>query len=145
MNFSEVLRALLFLIEFIWTSCATFIFPDQLIEKNTAVQASGNVCYFDRQLDLSRCNFGFAWGLIAFLILSTTIIWYALGFCTSIQLPANVEVVVFAWLALWWVRLMHGRRERREADLSARLRSVTQRTLTDVGTFTFAICCNDSS
>lgn len=103
MNFLELLRVALFVIEWIWTACATFLFPDKLVGKNAAVQPSGNVCYFDRQLDLSRCNFGFAWGLIAFLILSATLVWYSLGFCSSIQLPANVEVIIFSWLALWWV------------------------------------------
>jgi hypothetical protein len=104
MNLGEVARAFLFLVEWIWTACVTFIFPDQLIEKNGEIKADGSICYFDRQLDLSRCNFGLSWGLIAFLLLSATLIWYSLDFCTSIQLPANVEVVIFSWLTLWWVR-----------------------------------------
>lgn len=103
MNFLEVLRVCLFVIEWIWTACAAFLFPDKLVGKNASVLPDGNVCFFDRQLDLSRCNFGFAWGLIAFLVLSATLVWYSLGFCSSLQLPANVEVIIFSWLALWWV------------------------------------------
>lgn len=103
MNFMEVARVALFFIEWIWTAVVAFIFPDKLIGKVPGLNGGNNVCHFDRQLDLSRCRFGLAWGLIAFLILSATIMWYSLDFCTSLQLPANVEVVIFSWLTLWWV------------------------------------------
>jgi hypothetical protein len=103
MNFVEVSRVFLFLVEWIWTAVVAFVFPDKLIGKETGINSNNNVCRFDRQIDLSRCRFGLAWGLIALLILSATIIWYTLEFCTSLQLPNNVETVIMSWLALWWV------------------------------------------
>lgn len=103
MDFVEIARVLLFVIEWIWTACVAFIFPDQLI-KGGPGKSSAKACFFDRQQDLSRCNFGMAWGLIALFILTATLVWYGMNFCTSIRLPPNLEVVIFSWLALWWVR-----------------------------------------
>lgn len=44
-----------------------------------------------------------AWATIAFLVLTITIIWYTLEYCSTIQLPGNVETVIFSWLTIWWV------------------------------------------
>lgn len=104
MDVGEVAKVFLFIIQWIWTACVAFIFPGQLIDESPLKSSSAKVCLFDRQQDLSRCNFGMAWGLLALFILTGTLIWYSLNFCTSIRLPPNLEVVVFAWLALWWVR-----------------------------------------
>eukprot|EP00173_Palmaria_palmata_P005232 Plantae.Rhodophyta-Palmaria_palmata.ctg8877.p1 GENE.Plantae.Rhodophyta-Palmaria_palmata.ctg8877~~Plantae.Rhodophyta-Palmaria_palmata.ctg8877.p1 ORF type:complete len:173 (-),score=18.85 Plantae.Rhodophyta-Palmaria_palmata.ctg8877:553-1071(-) len=102
MAVGEVAKVFLFIVQWIWTACVAFIFPDQLIGESPLKSSSAKVCLFDRQQDLSRCNFGMAWGLLALFILTGTLIWYSLNFCTSIRLPPNLEVVVFAWLALWW-------------------------------------------
>lgn len=100
---TEIFRVLLFIVEWIWTAVVAFIFPDKLIAGESKIKQGQNVCLFDRQIDLSRCRFGLAWGLIAFLILTAVIIWWTLEFCTEFVLPATVEVVVFSWLTLWWV------------------------------------------
>jgi hypothetical protein len=99
----EIFRVILFVIEWVWTVSIMSVFPSQLMKKTTDSPIDKKVCLFDRQVDLSRCRFGTAWAAIAFAILTLAIIWYLLEFCTSVELPYNVEVIIFSWLAIWWV------------------------------------------
>lgn len=96
----ELVRVGLFVFEWIWTTVAAFIFPDKLIGSEDSV---GSVCFFDRQPELSRCRYGLAWGTIAWLVLTMTIIAYLLDFCSRVGLTRRAEIVIFAWLTLWWV------------------------------------------
>jgi hypothetical protein len=100
----EIFRVILFVVEWIWTVSIMSVFPSQLMRKTADSPVDKKVCLFDRQVDLSRCRFGTAWAAIAFAILTLAIIWYLLEFCTSVELPYNVEVIIFSWLAIWWVR-----------------------------------------
>jgi hypothetical protein len=114
----EIARSILFVIEWIWTVSIMSLFPSQLIKKTVDSPVDKKVCLFDRQIDLSRCRFGTAWAAIAFIILTLTIIWYLLEFCTSIELPYNVEVIIFSWLAIWWVSIhTYGKMVSKEVSL----------------------------
>lgn len=126
----ECCRLLLYLIEWIWTTVVLGIFPSQLKKDAPTVDGTTEgICLFNMNVGQSRCNYGvsnlfctpcylfsmqtltflywlqtqMAWAAVAFVVLTVTIIWYALEYCSSIQLPGNVETTIFIWLSLWWV------------------------------------------
>lgn len=105
MVFFETLRIVLYLLNWIWTTTVMSIIPSQLIvpqELVTGVVSPS--CLLNLRLGRSRCDFGIAWAAIAFIILSTTLAFYALEYCTtSVYLDAHAERLIFSWLAVWWL------------------------------------------
>lgn len=101
-------RLMLFLIEWIWTTVVLGIFPDQLTTTEQLTDGSfEGACLFNMNLGQSRCDFGIAWAAIAFLVLTCTIIWYFLEYCTSARFSTHVETIIFTWLTVWWVRFQN--------------------------------------
>ncbi|CAN8076139.1 unnamed protein product [Agarophyton chilense] len=99
----ECCRIILYIVEWIWTTVVMAIFPNKLaVEAPTVNGAFENICLFNANVGRSRCQYGVAWATVAFVVLSITMIWYFLDYCSNIQLPANVEFIIFSWLALWW-------------------------------------------
>lgn len=104
----ECCRLLLYLIEWIWTTVILGIFPNKLtttVELNDGTFT--DACLFNLNLGRSRCDFGIAWAAIAFIVLTSAMIWYCMEYCTPTQFPTNVETVIFSWLTVWWVCPMH--------------------------------------
>lgn len=105
MAVAETARLVLYCVEWIWTVVVLGIIPNQLIKRAQPLKdgsGTGDVCGLNWSLGLSRCNFGIAWAAIAFSVLTIAIAWHLMSYCSSIDLRYNVEMVFFAWLALWW-------------------------------------------
>ncbi|CAN8070653.1 unnamed protein product [Agarophyton chilense] len=62
-----------------------------------------NICLFNANVGRSRCDYGLMWSAIGLVILTVTIAWYCIEYCTRFNLPGRAEVLIFSWLALWWL------------------------------------------
>lgn len=53
-------RVLFYLVEWIWTAVIVGVFPNQLTEREALIDDGkvANICYFNQNIGLSRCNFG---------------------------------------------------------------------------------------
>ncbi len=105
MAVAETARLALYCVEWIWTVVVLGIIPSQLVKRAQPLKdgsGTGDVCGLNWSLGLSRCNFGIAWAAIAFSILTIAIVWHLMVYCSSIDLRYNVEMVLFAWLTIWW-------------------------------------------